>query len=231
MADAANRVVFVAGASGGLGGAVCEGFLATGATVVAAAHVWDAAVPRRDRLLTLEADVGTLLGAERAIQAALEYAGRLDGVVHLVGGFAGGKTIADTDDDTWDRMLNLNLRTAFNVFRAALPHLLAQNSGRLVAVGSRAALHPAPTIGAYSVSKAALVALVQAVALEVAGKGVTANVVLPSTIDTPANRAADPKADPRRWVQPKAIADLILYLTSAAAADVNGAAIPIYGNA
>jgi NAD(P)-dependent dehydrogenase (short-subunit alcohol dehydrogenase family) len=117
------------------------------------------------------------------------------------------------------------------VFRAALPHFLQQQSGRIVALGSRAAEQPSPAAGAYAVSKAALVMLVRTIAAEVSGTGVTANVVMPSVIDTKANRVAMPKADFSRWVQPRAIAELIAYLCSDAARDVNGATVPIYGGA
>jgi NAD(P)-dependent dehydrogenase (short-subunit alcohol dehydrogenase family) len=109
--------------------------------------------------------------------------------------------------------------------------MLAQKRGRIIAVGSRAGVEPVATLSAYSASKAALVALVRSAAAELVSTGVTANVVLPSVIDTPENRASDPKADYSTWVKPASIADLIVYLASDAAADVNGAAIPIYGKA
>jgi NAD(P)-dependent dehydrogenase (short-subunit alcohol dehydrogenase family) len=113
--------------------------------------------------------------------------------------------------------------------RAALPALLAAGRGRIVAVGSKTAIEPVATLSAYGVSKAGLVALVRTLALELKGTGITANAVLPSVIDTPANRAADPGADFSKWVAPESIAKLILWLASDAAADVNGAIIPIYG--
>jgi NAD(P)-dependent dehydrogenase (short-subunit alcohol dehydrogenase family) len=226
-------VIFLSGASGALGSAVTETFLSRGATVAGVAPHWD---PLRgpasgERFFTIDADLTTAAGAERALKMTLDRAHRIDAVIHVAGGFVGGKTIAETDDATWDHMLNLNLRTAFNVFRAALPHLLEQQSGRIVAIGARGAEQPAARAGAYGVSKAALVMLVRTIAAEVKGTGVTANVISPSVIDTPANRVAMPKADTSHWVQPRAIAELIAYLTSATAADVNGAVIPIYGAA
>jgi NAD(P)-dependent dehydrogenase (short-subunit alcohol dehydrogenase family) len=126
-------------------------------------------------------------------------------------------------------MLDLNLNSAFYIMRAALPVLVAAGRGRIVAVGSKTAVEPVAKLSAYGVSKAGLVALVRTIALELRGTGVTANAVLPSVIDTPANRAADPSADFSRWVAPESIAGLILWLASSAAADVNGAVIPIYG--
>jgi NAD(P)-dependent dehydrogenase (short-subunit alcohol dehydrogenase family) len=226
-------VVFISGASGALGSAVTEVFLARGATVAGVAPRWkpERAAAQGERFFTIDADLETTAGAESAVRATLSRAQRIDAVIHVAGGYVGGKTIAETDDATWDHMLNLNLRTAFNVFRAALPHLLEQKSGRLVAIGSRAAEQPVATLGAYGVSKAALSMLVRTIAAEVVGSGVTANIVLPSVIDTAANRVAMPKADFPRWVQPRAIAELIAYLCSDLGRDVNGAAIPIYGGA
>jgi len=162
---------------------------------------------------------------------AVKLAAPVDTLLHLVGGFAGGQPVAETPDETWEKMLDLNLRSAYTIFRAVLPGMLKAGKGRIVAVGARAALDPMANFAAYSVSKAALVALVKTVALEVKDTGVTANVVLPSVIDTPANRAAMPSADASKWVTPESIAGLLVWLTSDAARDVNGAAIPIYGRA
>ena len=155
----------------------------------------------------------------------------VDTLLHLVGGFGGGQPVAETSDEIWDKMLDLNLRSAYTIFRAVLPSMTKAGKGRIVAVGSRAALDPLANFAAYSVTKAALVALVKTVALEVKDSGVTANIVLPSVIDTPANRAAMPTADPSKWVTPQSIADLLVWLASDAARDISGAAIPIYGRA
>ena len=155
--------------------------------------------------------------------------GRIDILAHLVGGFAGGPSIAETDDTTFQRMFELNVNSAFHIIRAVLPHMRKTGFGRIIAIGSRAAENPGPGVGAYSASKAALVSLVRTVALENKDSGITANVILPGTIDTPANRRAMPTADTGQWVQPAEIASLILWLTSAPAKDVTGAAIPVYG--
>ena len=139
--------------------------------------------------------------------------------------------MSETTDQTWDSMMNVNLRAAFCCIRAALKPMQAAGRGRIVAIGTRMAVEPSPNFAAYAVSKAALVALIKTVAAEGQKFGVTANVVLPSTIDTPANRAAMPKADFSRWVAPQSIAKLLVFLTSDAAADTSGAVIPIYGRA
>jgi NAD(P)-dependent dehydrogenase (short-subunit alcohol dehydrogenase family) len=164
------------------------------------------------------------------VKQALEH-GPLDALVHLVGGFTGGSPLAGTSDESWDSMMNINVRAAFCCIRAALKPMQAAGHGRIVAVGSRMAVEPSPNFAAYAVSKAALVALVKNVAAENLQFGVRANVVLPSVIDTPANRAALPKVDFSRWVKPESIAKLLVFLVSDAAADTSGAVIPIYGRA
>ena len=218
--------VIVTGASGGLGKAVVEAFLARGARVYGVDLAWKES-PANANFHAVEVNVLETADCERVAASAEP----VDALVHLVGGFAGGKPVAETADDVWNRMLDLNLRAAINMFRAVLPCMTKAGRGRIVAVGSRAAVEPMANFGAYSVSKAALVTLVQTVALEVKGSGITANVVLPSVIDTAANRSAMPKADPSKWVKPASIARLLVWLASDEARDVNGAAIPIYGGA
>jgi NAD(P)-dependent dehydrogenase (short-subunit alcohol dehydrogenase family) len=155
--------------------------------------------------------------------------GKIDSVVHLIGAFAGGQSVADTDDATLDRMFDLNLRSTFHLLRAVIPHMRATGRGAILAIGSRAAVEPAGMAGAYSASKAALVALMRAVALENKDRGISANIVLPGTMDTAANRKAMPTADSWRWVKPAQVASLLVHLASAGASQVSGAAIPIYG--
>jgi NAD(P)-dependent dehydrogenase (short-subunit alcohol dehydrogenase family) len=150
-------------------------------------------------------------------------------LVHLVGGFAGGKPVAETDDATLDRMLDLNLKSAFHIVRAVLPHMRQKRSGRILAIGSRAAIEPQAAIGVYSASKAALVSLIRTIAIENKDACISANVILPGTMDTPANRAGDPNADFSKWVEPAQVAALLLHLASDAGAQINGAVIPIYG--
>jgi NAD(P)-dependent dehydrogenase (short-subunit alcohol dehydrogenase family) len=148
---------------------------------------------------------------------------------HVAGGFAYGGPIQETGDAVWDQMMDLNARAAFHVLRAAIPRMRERGSGRIVAIGSRAGVEPQANIAAYAASKAALVSLVRTAALENRDLGITANVILPGTIDTEANRKADPKADRSKWVSPERIAELVLFLASDAAAQITGAAIPFYG--
>jgi len=221
--------VLITGANGGLGTAVSQAFRAAGATVIGVARSWEQ-FSNQPPFPTISADVSTSAGCDAMVRQALEH-GPLDALVHLVGGFAGGSPVAEISDQTWDGMLNVNLRTAFCAMRAALKPMLAAGRGRIVAVGSRAAVEPSPNVAAYAVSKAALVALVKNVAAETNKSGVTANVILPSTIDTPQNRAALPQADFSRWVAPESIAKVIVWLVSDAAADISGSVIPVYGRA
>lgn len=218
--------VLITGASGGLGNAVCQAFLDAGSTVIGAALTWHGAMP----FLTLSVDLATPQGCEEMVRQALEH-GPIDALVHLVGAFGGGAPVAQTDDQTWDAMMNVNLHAAFYSIRAALKPMAVAGKGRIIAIGSRAAVEPMPNFSAYSVSKAALVALVRNVAAEVMDSGITANVVLPSVIDTAANRKAMPTADFSKWVAPESIAKLLVWLASEEAADVSGAVIPIYGKA
>lgn len=222
-----NRMsILITGAAGGLGSAVCRVFVDAGIPIVAVDRHWKRKMPHP----AIDADLSTPEGAAGMVAQA-QALGPLDGLVHLVGGFAGGQAIADSDDKTWDLMINVNLRVALNAIRAAMKPMIAARRGRIVAIGSRAAVEPLPNFAAYAVSKAALVALVQNAAAETKDLGVTVNAVLPSTIDTAVNRAAMPKADHSKWVTPESIAKLLLWLVSDAASDVNGAVIPIYGKA
>jgi NAD(P)-dependent dehydrogenase (short-subunit alcohol dehydrogenase family) len=218
--------VLITGASGGLGTAVCKAFADTGATVIGVARSWPEAMP----FLTLSVDLTTEEGCDAMVEQALAH-GRIDALVHLLGGFGGGQPIAETSDKTWDGMMTLNLRAAFCAMRAVLKPMTAAKYGRIVAVGSRAAVEPIPNFAGYSVSKAGLVALVKNVAAETKDLGITANAVLPSTIDTPLNRQAMPQADFSRWVLPESIAKALVWLASDTAGDVSGAVIPIYGRA
>jgi NAD(P)-dependent dehydrogenase (short-subunit alcohol dehydrogenase family) len=218
--------VLITGANGGLGTAVSKAFADSGATVIGVARSWTEAVP----FVALSVDLTTAEGCDSMVQEALKH-GPIDALVHILGGFGGGQSIAETSDKTWDGMMTLNLRAAFCAMRAVLKPMTAAKRGRIVAVGSRAAVEPTPNYAAYSVSKAGLVALVKNVAAETKDLGITANVVLPSTIDTPLNREAMPKADFSQWVAPESIAKTLVYLASDGAGDVSGAVIPIYGRA
>jgi NAD(P)-dependent dehydrogenase (short-subunit alcohol dehydrogenase family) len=222
-------VVLITGAKGGLGSAVTEAFLASGATVAGVSRsIQDSDFPH-PRFAGMPADLTDPATAAQLVDAVLRRFERIDVLVHVMGGFAGGQPIAATDDATWDGMMNLNVRAAFHILRAVIPAMRRAGHGRIIAVASRAAAEPQPNIAAYSASKAALVSLVRTAALENKDLGITANVILPGTIDTEANRRSNPGADASRWIPPAQIARLVTFLASDAAAQISGAAIPIYG--
>ena len=224
-----QRVVLITGAKGGLGTFVTEAFLAAGDTVVGTSKSIQASDFPSPRFAAMVSDLTDASSAKQLVDSVIQRFQRIDVVVHVMGGFSGGKPIAETDDATWDRMMSLNLRSGFNLLRATIPHMRAAGQGRIVAIASRAASEPAANIAAYGASKAALVSLVRAAALENKDAGITVNAILPGTMNTDTNRKADPSADFSRWVPPENVADLVVFLSSDAAAQITGAAIPIYG--
>jgi len=163
--------------------------------------------------------------------AAQEQEAPLRGVVNLVGGFAVGGRVHETPIEEFEAQFRLNLRPTYLVTQAALPHLLAAGSGSIVCAGTRAALRPFSGAAGYVSSKAAVIAFVNALAVEYRDDGIRANAILPSVIDTPGNRAAMPEGDFERWVKPAEIAGVIAFLLSEASAPTSGAAIPVYGRA
>ena len=224
-----GKVVVVTGASGGLGAYVTQAFLDAGATVIGSSRKIQPSDFNNPNFTPLPAEISTLAGARALTDRVVAGFGKLDVLVHTVGGFSGGQSIADTDDTTFQRMFDLNLNCLFHILRAALPPLRKTGDGRVVAIGSRAALEPGAGLGGYSASKAAMVSLIRTLALENKDAGLTANVILPGTIDTPANRKAIPNADVSKWVQPSSLANLVVWLASEAGKDVNGSVIPVYG--
>lgn len=225
-----NKKVLVTGADGGLGTYVTRAFLASGANVAGVSRKIKQEDFPSASFIALPSEIASAVGAQSAVESAVKQLGGLDVVVHTVGEFAGGKNVDQTDDATFQRMFDMNLNSAFYLFRAAIPHLRTSSSGRIIAIGSRAAVDPGPGIWAYSASKAALASLIKTVALENNDVGLTANIILPGTIDTPANRQAMPGADLSKWVRPENIAALIVWLAGDAGKDVNGAAIPVFGS-
>ncbi len=224
-----GKVVLVTGANGGLGTYVTQAFLDAGATVVGTSRKIQQSDFNNSNFTAVPAEISTREGAKLLVDQVVARFGKLDVLAHTVGGFAGGQSIADTDDATFQRMFDLNLNCVFHVLRAAIPPLRKTGNGRIIAIGSRAALEPGAGVGAYSASKAAMVSLLKTVALENKDAGLTTNVILPGTMDTPANRKAIPNADVSKWVQPATVAELVVWLASEAGKDVNGSVIPVYG--
>ena len=174
----------------------------------------------------MKADVSDEADVQRLVDDVIRTRGRIDALINLVGVFAMGRVV-ETDASLWHRMLTINLTAAFLLSKAVLPHMLERRTGRIVHVAARAALEPFPGAAAYIVSKSGLVVLIRTLSLELAGSGVTVNGVLPTTIDTPANRSSMPDADPSKWVRPESIAQTLIFLASKEASQINGALIPI----
>ncbi|THD64938.1 MAG: SDR family NAD(P)-dependent oxidoreductase [Bradyrhizobium sp.] len=222
-----GKVIVVTGASGALGKVVAEVALARGARVAGVDHAASQLPATENRIELGGVDLTDAAQAKKAIDAVAAHFGRLDALVNIAGGFA-FEPVAEGDTKTWQRMYALNVLTALNASRSAIPHLAASSAGRIVNVGAMGALQAGAGMGAYAASKAGVHRLTEALAAEWKGK-ITVNAVLPSTIDTAANRASMPKADFAKWVAPQELADVILFLTSDAASAVTGALLPVSG--
>jgi len=218
-----DRVIVVTGALGTLGAAVADAAEAASATVARLDYV-KAAAP--GELIFDGLDLTDEAATTAAMSAILERCGRIDGLVNVAGGFAWAK-LADAPAAVWEQMFRINLVTAVTATRAALGALTASGSGSIVNIGAGAAAKAAAGMGAYTASKAGVARLTESLADELAGAGVRVNAILPSTIDTPANRRDMPDADVSTWVQPADIARVIVFLLSGEAAAITGAAIPV----
>jgi len=222
-----GKVIVVTGASGALGKVVAEVALARGARVAGIDHAASQTPATADRIEFGGVDLTDAAQAKKAIDAASAHFGRLDALINIAGGFA-FEAIAEGDPRTWQHMYALNVLTALNASQAAIPYLAASGAGRIVNVGAMGALQAGAGMGAYAASKAGVHRLTEALAAEWKGK-ITVNAVLPSTIDTAANRASMPKADFKKWVTPQELADVMLFLASDAASGVTGALLPVSG--
>lgn len=230
-ARARRRTALITGGTGGLGGAVTGVFLEAGWRVVVPVRPGrQSRAPRGAEPVTADVMNPTDVAVAADLAASRPDA-PLGALVNLVGGYASGGPVHQTGLDEFEGMLRLNLRPTYLATAAAVPHLVAAGGGAIMCVSSRAALRPFAGAAGYIAAKAAVMAFASAVAVEYASAGVRCNTVIPSVIDTPANRAAQPDADHSRWVTPAAIARTILFLAGDDAASINGAAIPIYGAA
>jgi NAD(P)-dependent dehydrogenase (short-subunit alcohol dehydrogenase family) len=224
--------VLIAGGTGALGSAVVREMLDAGydctVTWIVERELERARSELGERVSFVRADLIDPSGGAEAAVAAVD---ELEAVVDLVGGFSAGPLVHESAWEDFERMLRLNLAPAFNLARAAMPRLVERGGGAFVAVSARAALRPFPGAAGYVTSKAAVLAFIHALDADYRSKGIRANAILPSVIDTPANRADMPDADHSKWVQPAEIAKVVRHLVSDDGAVTSGGAIPVYGRA
>lgn len=231
-----ERSIVITGGTGGLGTALAKRLLTTGARLAISyllpeeATAFEETVESDERSVMLRrVDATDPQAIEHFFNEVAEEFGHIDGLAALVGGWAGGRDVEDTDDVRFERMLDLNLRSTFNTIRGGIPHLKKAPFGRIVAVGSRAAIENPAGQAAFNMAKAGVMALGRSVATELEPTDVTCAVLMPNVIDTPATRAALPYADYVHWPTPDEIAAVIEFLLSEDAAVMNGAIVPVYG--
>ena len=233
-----DPVAVLTGATGWLGTALTTRLLAKGYRIGATYLIPDEAVEYEerfpydeDRLVLRRVNAVEREKIDGFMASIASRFGRVDVVGALVGGWAGGRDVADTDDIRFDRMIDLNLRSAFCTVRAAIPYLEAGGGGRILLVGSRAAVDTPPGQAAFNIAKAGVVALAKTAALELEEADITVNVILPTVIDTPATRAALPYSDYVKWPTPDEIAAVAEYILTGESGVMSGAAVPVYGKA
>ncbi len=231
--DFANEAVIVTGAAGNLGRAVARAFAARGANLFLVDQRRDLLEKAYGTEHESQAFGGTNLldqsQTDRVAKQAVERFGGVDVLCNLTGGFRMGEAVHETSDETWSFLVDINARTLLGAVRAVVPHMLAAGGGRIVNVGAYSAQKGVGEMGAYCAAKSAVIRLTEAMSAELREKGINVNCVMPTTLDTPENRAVMPTADPARWVPLDALADVIVFLASKAARAVHGAAIPVTG--
>jgi NAD(P)-dependent dehydrogenase (short-subunit alcohol dehydrogenase family) len=231
-----EQVVMITGASGNLGVATARAFQQRGSKTVLVdrspdrlAKVFPDLSNSKAHLLAGGIDLTSSEATERLVSDVVDRFGRIDVLVNTVGAWRGGKPTHEAPLDDWDFLFEANLRTTLVASRAVAPRMIQQRFGRIINVASRDALKGSGGYAAYIASKSAVIRLTESLADELKAFDVTANCILPSTIDTPPNRAAMPHADFTKWVEPAALADVILFLASDAARAVTGASLPVFG--
>ena len=233
-----KRNVLITGGTGILGSAVTKAYLAQGDTV-AVTYLFEEEVERfkqynpelTEDVTFLFANVTEEAEVQKTIAEFLSKFGSLDVLVNIVGGFVGGIPAAELGEDRWDFMMNLNLKSVFLCCKTTIPQMTAQSYGKIINVSARAGLKGEAGLSAYCVSKGGVRTLTESLAAEVMDSGVNVNAIMPSIMDTPANREAMPDEEHDRWVAPADVAKVICFLSSDDAIIINGAAIPVYGRA
>jgi NAD(P)-dependent dehydrogenase (short-subunit alcohol dehydrogenase family) len=232
----ANKSIAVTGAAGNLGSAVIRKLIDASAHLILIDHgkdkldvLFPELMGSPEHMIFKGIDVTDIDQVNLVFSQAYERFSRLDVLVNTVGGYWGGTPLHETKNESWERMFGLNARPVFTLAQAIVPYMLRSRSGRIINVAARAGLQGGANMAAYSAAKSAVIRLTESLAAELKNEGITANCVLPGTIDTPENRKERPNADFSRWVSPDEIADVILFLASDSAQAITGATIPVYG--
>ena len=231
-----GKVVLITGPAGNLGSAVVGSFISKGASLVLLDHredrlnnIFPQLGNSPDHLLISAIDLTEYSLVESAVTQAIEHFGQIDILIHTAGGFRMGEKVHEISEESWDQLMSLNVRTLLNISKAVIPHMISKNAGKIVTIGARPALSGKAKMGSYSAAKTAVLRLTESMSAELKSQGINVNCVLPGTINTPDNRKAMPDADTSKWVSLDSLAEVIIFLSSKAAKDIHGAAIPVYG--
>ena len=234
--DLEGKVVLITGGTGALGREASLAFLKSN-TVAAITHVTDKEIPQLEsalgglmkKVMLIKADIGSELEVKKLVSDMVKKYGRIDILINVVGGYVGGKKVTEMTEKEWDLMMNLNLKTAFLISKHVVEQMVMQSSGKVIHVAARLALKGVAGNSAYGASKSGLIRLVESLSDEVKDKNINVNCIMPSIIDTAANRKEMPSADFSKWVKPSEIAQVMLFLASDDSRPIHGAAIPVYG--
>ncbi len=231
-----GKVVLITGPAGNLGSSVVDRFFTKGASLVLLDYredrlnnIYPQLGNSPDHLLISAIDLTDYSLVESAVTKAIDQFGRIDILIHTAGGFRMGEKVHEISEESWDQLMDLNVRTLLNISKAIIPYMISKNAGKIVTIGARPSLSGKAKMGSYSVAKTAVLRLTESMSAELKSQGINVNCVLPGTIDTPGNRKAMPDADTSKWVSPDSLAEVIAFLSSEAAKDIHGAAIPVYG--
>jgi NAD(P)-dependent dehydrogenase (short-subunit alcohol dehydrogenase family) len=231
--DYTNKIVLVTGGTGALGRAITAAFIASDAKVVSS-YVIDREIEQLKKeskavVELIKTDVTKEEEVEKLVLSVISKYGRIDVLVNVVGGYLGGKSVSELDEKEWDLMMTMNLKSAFLISKHVIPQMVSSKYGKIMHVSSRTGLKSSGYDSAYAASKSGLIRLVESLSEEVKDSNINVNCIMPSTIDTEANRRAMPTADHSKWVKPQDLANVVLFLCSDEANVITGAAIPTYG--
>lgn len=231
-----KKVVLITGPAGNLGSAVVRKFLPHQSHLILIdrhptrlQELYPELDSSSEHLLVAGVDLLQRADVEQAVNQGIKAFGRVDCLVHTAGGFQMGESVQEISEDSFDHMIDLNVKSTLNITAAVIPHMVKNQDGKIITIGARPAFEGRARMGAYSASKAALLRLTETMSAELKSEGINVNCLVPGTIDTPQNRQAMPQADTSRWVSPDSLADVIHFLCSSGARDIHGAAIPVYG--